>query len=561
MGDKMIIETKAIFTRKEPDILAKDCVVDKVIRLSGAEFDRFSQNLLKSWDFLIENQIETIVDEQGRCHCLLIMGEGRRDGILVNTEGYNYARYSAFIPNAEDLLTVGRYPALTDLNKKLVEMVDYIIENAEYRHPNGLQYGVFGLYDLGVALGTDLSTHSTMRSTLIAMLNQRPDIEDAFYDERELVVYLAATEPEQERGTDDLPLANPDVTLLDMYAYGYSHDGMIPVGKERALLLYDRDYQVYKLFENDNEGVANCREDIESHGGLFGVENTAYRDSLDREHTGETSEQPFQVFILNRERYDKVKQHDNNHDKADKNFGEWLTLPAEASDLQELFERIGITRPSESAFTITAIRLPMPELLRNYIGKYDSLDELNYLATLMGNIKGKDYNKLQAILSSDFTEIIKRRTGISSIIILVNPANFDKFVLWDVRDKEQLGQYFADDKADDLMSYEIFGAEILDNTGGSFTEWGFISLGFEIPSDGSAPYDMKELSSVTWSTVPENCKIVRPALDGLRPNNPQRTQTERVSVVEQLRSARNNPQTQSTPQSRKPNKNKGANEL
>ena len=38
-------------------------------------------------------------------HCLLILDAGGMDGFLVDPQGYNYARYSAFVPNARSLLT------------------------------------------------------------------------------------------------------------------------------------------------------------------------------------------------------------------------------------------------------------------------------------------------------------------------------------------------------------------------------------------------------------------------------------------------------------------------
>jgi hypothetical protein len=38
-------------------------------------------------------------------HCLLILDAEGMDGFLVDPQGYNYARYSAFVPNARSLLT------------------------------------------------------------------------------------------------------------------------------------------------------------------------------------------------------------------------------------------------------------------------------------------------------------------------------------------------------------------------------------------------------------------------------------------------------------------------
>lgn len=41
--------------------------------------------------------------KDGVNHCLLVFGENHSDGILVRSEGSNYARYSAHIPNARQL--------------------------------------------------------------------------------------------------------------------------------------------------------------------------------------------------------------------------------------------------------------------------------------------------------------------------------------------------------------------------------------------------------------------------------------------------------------------------
>ena len=42
-------------------------------------------------------------DEKG-IHCLLVLGEGGRDGILVDSEGYDYCRLAAYIPEARTIV-------------------------------------------------------------------------------------------------------------------------------------------------------------------------------------------------------------------------------------------------------------------------------------------------------------------------------------------------------------------------------------------------------------------------------------------------------------------------
>ena len=68
-------------------------------------------------------------------------------------------------------------------------------------------------------------------------------------------------------------VVDPTVTKADMHAYGYLWNGMIPLGKERALELYDEGRGIFRLYENDAEGMVDSREEILEFDGLFGVED------------------------------------------------------------------------------------------------------------------------------------------------------------------------------------------------------------------------------------------------------------------------------------------------
>ena len=87
--------------RKDTEIETSPCVVEKTVELSADWFDHFSQNLLNDYDFILENADCMYQEQNGVSHCLLVLGEGRDDGILVESEGSAYARYSAFVPNAK----------------------------------------------------------------------------------------------------------------------------------------------------------------------------------------------------------------------------------------------------------------------------------------------------------------------------------------------------------------------------------------------------------------------------------------------------------------------------
>ena len=515
-----MLETKAaMFKSKEPVMETQDCVIEKIIRLSGAEYDHFASNMLKNFDFIKDNSYHMYRGEDGRRHCLLVMGDGRRDGILVESQGYDYARYTSLLPNAEDFLTAGQYPALADLNKKLGDIVDFIAEQGGAGSPDGR--GVVNLQDSELMYGVDLMANSVLRGTVLRMLDERPEIKDWELDKDELIVYRAqAPVPD---------LTDPTITRTDMYAYGYSWDGMIPLGKMRALELYDNERQVFRLYENGTEGAAGSRADIENFVGLFGVEDPAW--------ISPDQPQPFQAFILNREKHDKGETS-----------GEWLTLPVLPGDLCDLFGRIGVDRPSEGAFTITAVRLPF-EYLRGHVSKYDSLDEINMLASYMKSAEDwYDLDTFHAILASGITDTGR---GTAALINLLETNNIECFELIDAKDPESLAKYYHsenEEKPDDV-SFEQYGIQCVAEERGVFTEWGYVKQKYD---DFALRYT---------GVVPDEYQVTGMALHGLRQKEQERKSGEKTSVMDQIRAARQAPHEPKNKDDKNHNKRKGGPEL
>lgn len=95
---------KADFRCKQVTPEVGDCVVEKVVELSTVEFDRFCRSMLERYPFIGEVGTSLHCDD-GMRHGFLVLGVGRNDGILVDPQGADYARYSAFVPNARSLLT------------------------------------------------------------------------------------------------------------------------------------------------------------------------------------------------------------------------------------------------------------------------------------------------------------------------------------------------------------------------------------------------------------------------------------------------------------------------
>ena len=76
--------------------------VVRVIQLSAQQFQHFSANLLRDMPFLAPYKDSTSYDN-GVTRCLLVTTERRHDGLLVNCEGYDYARYSCYVPDKHSL--------------------------------------------------------------------------------------------------------------------------------------------------------------------------------------------------------------------------------------------------------------------------------------------------------------------------------------------------------------------------------------------------------------------------------------------------------------------------
>ena len=80
-----------------------DADIVGMVTLNQEQFAWFSERLLDDYDFIADYAKETS-DDGERKHCLLVLGAGEDDGILVCSEGSFYARYSAYLPKARQIL-------------------------------------------------------------------------------------------------------------------------------------------------------------------------------------------------------------------------------------------------------------------------------------------------------------------------------------------------------------------------------------------------------------------------------------------------------------------------
>ena len=72
-------------------------VVEKTVILSKTKFERFILDYGNNEDFIEENIELMYVESNGLWHCILVTCEEVDYGILIESEGYSYPRYAAYI--------------------------------------------------------------------------------------------------------------------------------------------------------------------------------------------------------------------------------------------------------------------------------------------------------------------------------------------------------------------------------------------------------------------------------------------------------------------------------
>jgi len=79
-------------------------------------------------------------------------------------------------------------------------------------------------------------------------------------------------EEEPVQAPDNGYVPDPSMSIEAMNAYGYTDENMLPLSKERALELMERDVTVYMLYDDNSEAMAFEPEDIQMFSGMFAVD-------------------------------------------------------------------------------------------------------------------------------------------------------------------------------------------------------------------------------------------------------------------------------------------------
>lgn len=158
-----MLNLQAIFTRKADDYRVWNCVIEKIVELPENEYKYFKSAPLRDMPFIAENTDIMYRGENGIYHCLLVLGEGSSDGVLIESEGYDYARYSSFMPGAREFVTA-----------RLNNLADQIIKESTQSTSSGSWIVYFD--EIQERYHVPVSPNNGVGSMLMEILEARPEM-------------------------------------------------------------------------------------------------------------------------------------------------------------------------------------------------------------------------------------------------------------------------------------------------------------------------------------------------------------------------------------------------
>ena len=130
----------------------------------------------------------------------------------------------------------------------------------------------------------------------IAAVRQQ-DIED-YKREHNIGQSAAAADtlPEPPEQAYHYPMPDPQLTADDLQACGYMDGDMLPLSKDRALELHEKDLTIYMMYDGGEASMAFDTEEIEAHTGIFAIPYAEWEQA--REHMEPASQKMSEQSFL-----------------------------------------------------------------------------------------------------------------------------------------------------------------------------------------------------------------------------------------------------------------------
>lgn len=218
---KMILEHK-------PNFKFCQAKVEKIIRLADRDFENFIQNPLGDQDFVKENIGLMHMDKNGIYHCLLVTGEGHRDGVLVEAEGYGYARYASYVPDAAALA----YDSLSEMGNRLAFLVDLFVAEGTAAETEG--YWEVSFEKVREQSDLELGENPFLRELMADMLIERPEVAEVCIRED---CFSVRCRPEFCR--DHQKEEMPESREMEYETFAKALDAIRPDSREAAMVWYE----------------------------------------------------------------------------------------------------------------------------------------------------------------------------------------------------------------------------------------------------------------------------------------------------------------------------------
>ena len=246
--------------------------------------------------------------EHGKESILLVHNEDFSEYNLVSVRGMDSAELISALStmNEEDKSNIPSY--LESKGAWTTELADEQTEEAEEYHID-VRYNMDTdeLIDVKERMEQPIDTNLSVMGQAEQLINQLEAEKNIFTSEernlivnyayklddmnktRELAEKLAYREQYVQQDValtiidakaeiDALP--DPMIGLSEMREYGYQWNEMLPLTQEKALELFEHDLHVYLLHTDGTESLAESRERIEEHEGIFGVEKETWNKAL-----------------------------------------------------------------------------------------------------------------------------------------------------------------------------------------------------------------------------------------------------------------------------------------
>ncbi len=153
---------KANFVEKPVNFQMDDCRIEKVVELSFEDFCRLKITPLADQPFLAENK-DCMFHMDSVIHCLLALGQGSNDGVLIDAERYNYPRIAAYVPGMRDIV-----------NAEMERAAEFIVRQGMENPENGSWRVSFA--ELEEQLGLTVREGNGLDAMLQAVLERRPEV-------------------------------------------------------------------------------------------------------------------------------------------------------------------------------------------------------------------------------------------------------------------------------------------------------------------------------------------------------------------------------------------------